>query len=78
MAFNNEGNWDRGVRIVVGILFGYAASLAWPGTAGVWSTNGITSLILLVIGIVAFVTGLLGWCPAYAGFHLSTKKHVGA
>jgi len=78
MTFSNEADWDRAIRIVVGILFGYAAWLAWPGTAGVWSAIGITSLALLVIGVVALVTGLVGWCPAYAGFHFSTKKRVGA
>jgi hypothetical protein len=35
------------------------------------------SLVFIVIGAVAFVTGLVGWCPLYSLFDVSTKKRVG-
>ena len=69
MTFLNEGLWDRLIRLVIGLAFGYAAVMTWPGTA---------AMVYLVIGAIAFVTGLVGWCPAYALFRLSTRKKVGA
>jgi hypothetical protein len=69
MAFVNEGLWDRLIRLVIGVALGYAAWMTWPGT---------TAMVYLVIGAIAFVTGLVGWCAAYALFGFSTKKKVGA
>jgi hypothetical protein len=68
MTFN-EGGWDRVIRVLAGIALAYATWLTWPGTA---------SVVFGVIGAIAFVTGLVGWCPGYALFGLSTKKKVGA
>jgi hypothetical protein len=69
MTFTNEGTWDRVVRILVGFALGYAAWVTWPGTV---------SIVSLVIGAIAVVTGLAGWCPAYAIFGLSTRKKIAA
>lgn len=69
MTFINEGAWDRVIRILLAIALGYAAWITWPGTAGV---------VFVVIGAVALVTGLVGWCPAYALFGFSTKTKVRA
>jgi hypothetical protein len=68
MTFN-EGGWDRVIRILAGIALAYATWLTWPATA---------SVVFGVIGAIAFVTGLVGWCPGYALVGLSTKKRVGA
>jgi CHASE2 domain-containing sensor protein len=76
MAFMNEGTWDRVVRILAGVALGYAAWTTWP--ASVMSRPGAVSIAFLAIGAIAFVTGLVGWCPAYALFDVSTKKRVGA
>jgi hypothetical protein len=55
----NEGTVDRVLRVVVGlVLIGLAAS----GTVGVWG----------YIGVVPLLTGLVGICPAYAIFGIST------
>ena len=67
MTFTNEGSWDRLVRILGGIALGYAGWTIWPGTL---------SLVILVVAAIAVVTGLVGWCPAYAMFNFSTKKRV--
>jgi hypothetical protein len=64
MTFN-EGVWDRVTRILAGIALGYAAWMMWPAPVGV---------VFLAIGAIVFVTGLVGWCPAYALFGVSTKK----
>ena len=55
----NEGTVDRAVRVVVGIAI---LSLAFIGPKSPWG----------YIGIVPIVTGLLGSCPAYTLFGLST------
>lgn len=67
MTFINEGTWDRAIRILAAIVLGYMGWMTWPGTA---------SIVLLVIGAIALVTGLVGWCPAYAVFGISSKKRV--
>ena len=67
MTFVNEGLWDRLIRLVIGVVLGYFAWMTWPGTA---------AMVYLMIGAIAFVTGLVGWCPAYALFGFSTRKKV--
>ena len=69
MTFTNEGTWDRVIRILVGCALGYAAWMTWPGTI---------SMVSLVIGAIALVTGLAGWCPAYAACGISTRKKAAA
>jgi len=55
----NEGTIDRALRVIAGlVLIGLAAS----GTVGVWGW----------IGVVPLLTGLFGFCPAYAIFGLNT------
>jgi hypothetical protein len=76
MTFMNEGTWDRLIRILAGIALGYAAWMTWP--ASLMSRPAAVSIVFLVIGAIALVTGLVGWCPAYALFDVSTKKRLGA
>lgn len=55
----NEGTIDRALRVIAGlVLIGLAAT----GTVGVWGW----------IGVVPLLTGLFGFCPAYAIFGMST------
>jgi len=65
MTFLNEGQADRGVRMLAGVLLiaaGWALSL---------NTLGI---VLVAIGAIALGTGIVGWCPAYSLFGISTMK----
>lgn len=55
----NEGTVDRAVRVIAGLAI---LSLAFIGPKSPWG----------FIGIVPIVTGLLGSCPAYTLFGLST------
>jgi hypothetical protein len=56
----NEGTIDRALRVIAGlVLIGLAAT----GTVGVWGW----------IGVVLLLTGIVGFCPAYAIFGASTK-----
>jgi hypothetical protein len=60
----NEGTIDRVLRAVVGLVL---IGLAYNGTfVGVWLWIGG------VIGAVLLLTGLVGICPAYAIFGIST------
>jgi hypothetical protein len=65
MTFLNEGEWDRGIRILGGmILLGVGWGL----------TTGAVGIALIVGGFIALLTGLAGWCPAYTAFGVSTRK----
>ena len=56
----NVGGIDRSVRIVAGlVLIGIAVMEVSP-----WGW----------VGIVPLATGLMGWCPPYAMFGMSTCK----
>jgi hypothetical protein len=55
----NVGGIDRAVRIVVGAGL---VALAAMGQIGLWGW----------IGVVPLATGLIGYCPAYSLFGLST------
>lgn len=71
----NEGVWDRVFRIVLGVALAYAAWTTWP-TANLVTRPGAVTLVYLVLGAIALVTGFVGWCPGYALFGVSTKKRV--
>lgn len=55
----NEGNLDRIVRIVAGLIF-LALVFVGPKTAWGW------------VGIVPLATGLIGFCPLYKIFGFDT------
>lgn len=61
----NEGGLDRILRIIIGALlvlgvfFGASVGMPWLNPWG-W------------IGLVPLITGLLGWCPAYAILGIKT------
>jgi hypothetical protein len=63
-SFLNEAGWDRALRIVLGIVLLY---LGWAGAVG-----GTLGLVFMTVGFLPLVTGLVGWCPAYALFGVST------
>lgn len=62
MFKKNVGSLDRVLRIVAGIAL-LAAFFLFPGVQLRW---------LLLIGIVPLATGLMGSCPAYSIFGIST------
>jgi hypothetical protein len=55
----NSGTVDRAARVIVGIAL---IAMAATGTIGVWG----------YIGVVALLTGAVGFCPAYAIFGMNT------
>jgi hypothetical protein len=64
MTFINEGEWDRGIRLLVGISLLAAVSFA----------SGVLGVVLVAAGALALITGIAGWCPAYTVFGISTRK----
>lgn len=63
MFKKNEASWDRAARVVLGL------ALIGVGLAAVGGTLGI---VLAVVGLVPLGTGLLGSCPLYTVFGVST------
>jgi hypothetical protein len=55
----NEASWDRGIRVAAGLLL---LSLVFVGPKTPWG----------LVGLVPLFTGLMGWCPAYTIFGIST------
>lgn len=55
----NEGGLDRAVRVIVGLAI---LSLVFIGPKTPWAW----------LGLVPLLTGLVGFCPAYALFGLNT------
>lgn len=60
----NEATWDRGARIAAGIVL---LSLGWLDLVG-----GTWGVLFRWLGFVPLLTGLVGFCPAYSLFGLST------
>ena len=62
----NVGNIDRILRLTAGpILFLIAIFLI---------KSTLLAVILGILGIIWFLTGLIGHCPAYLPFGISTRK----
>jgi len=61
----NESPADRIVRIVLGIIL---AALAITGVA-----TGALAAVAWIVAAIALVTGVVGFCPLYAIFRVSTK-----
>jgi Protein of unknown function (DUF2892) len=56
---NNEAGWDRGARVVLGL--------------GLLSLTVVGPQSLLgLVGLVPLATGLVGFCPLYRLFGVST------
>ena len=65
----NMGTIDRVIRLLVVIII-----------AALYFTGHLSALVAIILGIVAaafFITSLLGWCPGYLPFGISTRKDAG-
>lgn len=59
----NMGTVDRALRAIVGVVL-LALVFVGPQTAWGW------------IGLIPLGTAVIGWCPLYAPFGISTCKRV--
>lgn len=63
----NVGGMDRLVRAVAGGGLIYYAMSNLPGAEDLMVPAG-------VVGLVALLTAIVGWCPAYMPFGIKTCK----
>ncbi|QKV17103.1 YgaP family membrane protein [Oricola thermophila] len=62
MFKTNEGMIDRAIRVIVGLVL-LAAFFMYPDASWRYWT---------LVGIIPLVTGLVGTCPVYSVFGIST------
>lgn len=62
----NMGNADRIIRVILAVVF---AALYFSGTV-----TGILGILLLIFGAVFVLTSVVGTCPLYIPFGISTCK----
>ena len=64
----NLGWIDRVLRVIAGVLFlAVPISLLKEGQPyATWY------YYLILLSVVPMITGILGWCPFYAGFHMKS------
>ena len=66
----NEGPIDRIVRSVVGAALVAVVAFSFEGPIAL--VEGVIALALGAFGAVTLLTGLIGWCPAYALLGIKT------
>lgn len=62
----NMGTVDRVIRL---ILVAIIAILFATG-----QLSGVGAIILGIVAVAFLVTSVIGWCPAYLPFGISTRK----
>lgn len=65
----NMGGADRLIRLLIALT---VAVLYFTGTI-----SGTLAIVLGIVAVAFFLTSLLGWCPTYLPFGLSTRKPAG-
>jgi hypothetical protein len=60
------GAMDRTIRIIVAVILG--------GLFLIGAVSGIFAAIIAILAIVLLITSIIGWCPLYSPFGISTKK----
>ncbi len=66
----NEGPIDRIVRGVVGAIMLAIVAISLEGPIAL--IEGTIAVIVGLVGAVLLLTGLFGWCPAYALLGIDT------
>ena len=70
----NEGTLDRIIRVILGVIL--LAVGIWGCVCGCvcGCVTGALMWVLIVVGAIALVTGIIGWCCLYALCGWSTCK----
>ena len=63
---HNVGTWDRAVRVVVGVLL-----------LGLYGALTPPLRYVTLIGLVLIATAMMGRCPLYSLFGISTCRRAG-
>ena len=61
----NEGNIDRVIRVIIGLIMLYVGFFVMTG---IWGT------VVGVLGLVPLITGAIGFCPIYTLIGGGTNK----
>ena len=62
----NMGSTDKIIRVIIAIVI---AVLYWQGMI-----TGTLATVLLIVGAIFLLTSLVGTCPCYSVFGMSTCK----
>jgi hypothetical protein len=62
----NMGTADRAIRILI--------ALAIAVLYFTHKISGTLAIVLEIVAIAFIVTSLVGWCPSYVPFGISTRK----
>lgn len=62
----NMGAIDRSIRVVVAVIIGV---LFFTGQIA-----GAVAIVLGIVAVVFLVTSVVGWCPGYLPFGITTRK----
>lgn len=62
----NMGNLDRGLRLATVLAIGVAFMMG--------ELSGTSAIILGIVAVAFFLTSLIGTCPFYLPFGLSTRS----
>ncbi|MDH5427945.1 MAG: DUF2892 domain-containing protein [Nitrospirota bacterium] len=65
-ALRNLGHHERIIRVSIGVIL-----LALSGFS---MLPGWGDLLLMIVGLIALLTGLVGYCPAWHAVGLNTCK----
>lgn len=72
MLRKNVGGFDRALRFVAGVALIPVGLLVLGG----WQGN-VVGIIVAAFALIPLATGLIGFCPAYVPFRLSTRSDEG-
>ena len=64
----NMGPIDRVIRLLVVVVI---AVLYYMG-----QLTGLAATILGIVAVAFFITSIVGWCPGYLPFGISTRKRT--
>jgi len=63
----NVGLTDRIIRIMIAIILGSIYYMDF--------VSGVAATIVLILAVIALVTGIVGYCLLYALVDINTAKH---
>jgi hypothetical protein len=64
----NVGTADRIIRIIIGIIL-IGLGIYFQASWGL-----VAMIVLVVVGLIALITGIIGYCGIYALCKISTNK----
>ena len=64
----NMGTIDRLIRLLVVVVIGVVYYMG--------QLTGLAGTILGIVAVAFLITSILGWCPGYLPFGISTRKHT--